>query len=131
MLMRHSVSAFMTNFDGPHISSVSFQMKMPGRLEPVGFRLPCNWRAIEEMFNNDPDMRRNARMKKGELTWENQAARVAWRIVRDWIEAQLALVEVNMVTVPQVFLPYVVMKDDRTLSEHVASDSKFLLGDGN
>lgn len=48
-----------------------------------------------------------------------------------WIEAQLALVEINMVTVPQIFLPYAIMRDGRTLSEHVESDPGFLLGEGN
>lgn len=35
-----------------------------------------------------------------------QAARVGWRIIKDWIEAQLALVQTQMVTLDQVFLPY-------------------------
>ena len=47
-----------------------------------------------------------------------QATRTAWRIVKDWVEAHIALVETQMVTAPQVFLPYAVMRDGRTLSEH-------------
>jgi hypothetical protein len=43
--------------------------------------------------------------------------RTAWRIIKDWVQAQLALVEINMVTVPQVFLPYAIMQDGRTLWE--------------
>ena len=39
-----------------------------------------------------------------------QAARVAWRIVKDWVEAQLAIIETEMVTLDQVMLPY--MQDD-------------------
>ena len=31
---------------------------------------------------------------------------------------------------PQVFLPYAIMKDGQTLSEHVAANPEFLLGDG-
>jgi hypothetical protein len=45
-------------------------------------------------------------------------------------EAQLALIEVNMVSIQQVFLPYSIMNDGRTLSEHVESNPSFLLGDG-
>ena len=30
----------------------------------------------------------------------------------------------------QVFLPYAVMKDGRTLAEHIHEDPKFLLGAG-
>ena len=54
--------------------------------------------------------------------------RTAWRIVKDWVEAQMALVETRMVTVPQVFLPYTLMRNGRTLSETGAQDPKFLLG---
>jgi hypothetical protein len=35
-----------------------------------------------------------------------RAARVAWRILKDWLEAQLALIETQMVTLDQVMLPY-------------------------
>lgn len=62
---------------------------------------------------------------------DNQAIRTAWRVIRDWVEAQLALVEINMVTVPQVFLPYAIMRDGKTLSEHIESNPGFLLGSGN
>jgi hypothetical protein len=35
-----------------------------------------------------------------------QAERVAWRILKDWLEAQLALIKIEMVTLDQVMLPY-------------------------
>jgi hypothetical protein len=35
-----------------------------------------------------------------------QALRIAWRIVKDWIEAQLAIIQTEMVTLDQVLLPY-------------------------
>lgn len=35
-----------------------------------------------------------------------QAERVAWRIAKDWLEAQLAIVESQMVSFDQVMLPY-------------------------
>lgn len=34
------------------------------------------------------------------------AQRVAWRIVKDWVEAQLALIRTEMVTLDQIMLPY-------------------------
>lgn len=36
-----------------------------------------------------------------------QAERVAWRIQKDWLEAQLAIVAVKMAELQQVFLPYI------------------------
>lgn len=43
------------------------------------------------------------------------AERVAWRIVKDWLEAQLAIIETEMVTLDQVMLPYMANGDGRTM----------------
>ncbi len=40
------------------------------------------------------------------LKTKEQAARVAWRIIKDWVEAQIAIIDAGMATVTQVFLPY-------------------------
>lgn len=122
MLSGHGVAAMMTEYDGRNVSGVSFKMIIDG--VPMGFKMPCNWRAVKAIFDEDPKIRRT------QTNSDEQAIRVAWRIIHTWIKSQLALVEVNMVTIPQVFLPYAIMKDGRTLSEHVESDPKFLLGKG-
>jgi hypothetical protein len=124
MLSRHGVTAMMTEYDGPQVAAVSFRLNIDGK--PMGFRLPCNWRAVRQIFKEQGI----TSVKHKDKSLDNQAVRTAWRIIKDWVQAQLALVEVNMVTVPQVFLPYAIMKDGRTLSEHVASDPNFLLGEG-
>ena len=45
------------------------------------------------------------------------AERVAWRIVKDWLEAQLAIIESRMVSLEQVMLPYMHGDDGRTMFE--------------
>lgn len=35
-----------------------------------------------------------------------QATRVAWRIIKDWVEAQLALIEARQASLDQIMLPY-------------------------
>lgn len=45
------------------------------------------------------------------------AERVAWRIVKDWLEAQLAIIRTEMVTLDQVMLPYMASPDGRTVWE--------------
>jgi hypothetical protein len=44
-----------------------------------------------------------------------QARRVAWRVLKDWLEAQLALIEAGAVDLPQVMLPYMRVEDGQTL----------------
>lgn len=122
MLADYGVSAMMTEYEGRQVSAVSFKMDIDGKVFP--FRMPCNWRGVYEIMKGSEYSRVPHKDK------EAQSVRVAWRILHTWVKAQLALVEVNMVTVPQVFLPYTIMKDDRTLSEHVAENPGFLLGSG-
>jgi len=47
-----------------------------------------------------------------------QAERTAWKIVADWVDAQLAMVELAQVEILQVMLPYVYdPAKDQTLYE--------------
>ena len=41
----------------------------------------------------------------------DQAQRVAWRVLKDWLEAQLALIDAQVVEVEQVMLPYLIVDD--------------------
>jgi len=58
-----------------------------------------------------------------------QAVRTAWRIVKDWVEAQMAILETEMVTMEEVFLPYLLVAGDKTLYQAIA-ESKFQLPSG-
>jgi hypothetical protein len=125
-LSAHGVSAMMTEYDGRQIAAVSFRMDVQGK--QIAFRMPCNWRAVREVFHQQRIT--TAKMKHKDRDLDNQAIRTAWRVVLVWVEAQLALVDINMVTIPQVFLPYAIMRNGQTLSEHVESNPAFLLGSG-
>lgn len=121
-LSMHGAQAVLTEYDKERgiVSAISFQVEMHGK--KMGFRLPCDWKPVLEILKKDSKV---PMQYKNEL----QAVRTAWRIVKDWVEAQMALVETQMVTTQEVFLPYAVMRDGRTLAEHVESDPKFLLGE--
>jgi hypothetical protein len=43
------------------------------------------------------------------------AARVAWRVMKDWLEAQMAMIETGLVSLDQVMLPYMRVDDGHTL----------------
>ena len=91
--------------------------------QTIGFRLPCDWKPVLDILENDK------KVPRYKVTRE-QAVSTAWRIVKDWVEAQMALVETRMATTQEVFLPYAIMPDGHTLAEKIISDPKFLLGDG-
>lgn len=75
------------------------------------FRLPANIRGVqtrlEEAYNN--------RQIQPRFATPEQAQRVAWRIVRDWIEAQMALIEAGQAELTEVLLPYMLVDQKHTV----------------
>ncbi len=53
-----------------------------------------------------------------------QAERVAWRQLLRWTEAQMAMIQVGMVRPEEVYAPYMLQADGRTLFEALI-ESKF------
>lgn len=47
----------------------------------------------------------------------DQAYRVAWRNIYDWVEAQMALLDIEMARIEEVFLPYMTNDNGQTLFE--------------
>lgn len=58
------------------------------------------------------------------------AVRVGWRVVRDWLEAQLAFVAAEMVTLDEVMLPYLQVGDGVTLYRALQSNRLALTAGG-
>jgi|SRR5579863_1005408 len=115
MLAKFRAQAVMVEHDETGtIVAMSFKILVDGN--PVGYKLPVQWREVLHIINED---RRVPNAKKN----NEHAKCVAWRIMKDWVEAQLAILETNMVTVDQVFLPYAVARDGRTLYEAVKSSN--------
>jgi hypothetical protein len=48
MLSAHGVAAMLTEYDGLNVSAVSIKMNIKDT--PMGFKMPCNWRAVREIF---------------------------------------------------------------------------------
>lgn len=90
--------------------AMSFRIMTPQG--PISFRLPANIDGVYRAICND------RRISKG-LKTRDQAARVAWRIIKDWVEAQLAIVEAEMADIKEVFLPYAQNATGQTLYEAI------------
>lgn len=73
--------------------------------------------------------------KLGTTTKANraQAGRVAWRVVKDWLDAQLTLINAGMARLDQVMLPYVNVEPGKTLyaayAEHEEATRQITGGD--
>lgn len=89
-------------------------------MRPVAYMLPCNFKGILRATQNDK------KISRSQCTTE-QALRVGWRILKDWIAAQMAIVEAEAATVPQVFLPYAVTTTGKTVYENISERKNDLL----
>ena len=103
ILSVHGAKKIMKQYDNNGlISMVAFTIETPNGEMPV--KLPARVDRMLEVFKLG--------VSSGKLTksfWNNreQAARTAWRTIKDWVDAQMALVAVEMVKVEEIFLPYV------------------------
>ena len=101
-LVKHGARKIMQDYDADgHISALSFLIDTP--TGQAGIRLPANVDAVYTVLH-----RQKIKCDR------EQAERVAWRIVKDWIEAQMAILEAEMVQIDEIFLPYMINKDGQT-----------------
>jgi len=120
ILVGHGARSILINYaKDKTIESLSFIVET--RHGDIPFRLPVDANAVLKVLEEQRVPPRYANYQ--------QAVRIAWRIVRDWVRAQMALLETEMVKMEQIFLPYMVAKGDKTLYETMV-DKGFYLEEG-
>ena len=122
LLAANGASRIMTEYDaGADPTAVSFILTI-GNLEHA-FRLPIDPASTLERLKKDP--RVNWKRKTSE-----HAAKVSWRNVKMWVEAQLEFVKDGQVSLAQVMLPYRLVSEHQTMWDQFA-ESQLKLGGGN
>lgn len=106
-LKDYGLKRFIYNYEDGEISGCIFSLQIANSRE-IEIKLPISWKPLFYMAEQD----KNRYMKTKE-----QARKVAWRLMLRWIESQLALIDVGMVDVAQVFFSYTV-DDGKTLYQH-------------
>lgn len=81
--------------EGSFPVALSFTIEHMGK--PLNFLLPCNYQGVLQAMKKDPKVTRSA-------CNQEQALRVAWRITKDWVEAQLAIINSNQFTIVEAFM---------------------------
>lgn len=106
ILSKHKATHFSIRNEGSRPVAVSFSIDFNG--QPLNFLLPCSHKGIWQLLRNDK--KATVVMSKAKIkNDEDQSFKIGWRIVKDWIEAQMALVEVEMVKIEEVFMPYLII----------------------
>lgn len=101
LLVEAGARSVMTNYDDVgRALGIAFSVQTAYGLR--SFMLPVHASSVETVLRRDKVPPR--------YQTPQHAERVAWRIIKDWLEAQLAIIRTEMVTLDQVMLPY--MHDD-------------------
>lgn len=117
-LASHGAQKIMFDYnDHGEVTALSFAMEVDGKT--IGFRLPARIDQVEAILKNERRWRTTEELK-------DQAYRTGWANIRDWVSAQMALVDTKMAKVQEVFLPYIASKNGKTLYEAIEGN-KFLL----
>ena len=117
LLAEAGASSVAVHYEAKEPAGLSFRLDTPHG--PRAFTLPVNVAGVQAvigaMLRDNPPHVSRAVLNK--LASRKHATDVAWRVARDWLEANLALIAAGMATIDQVMLPYVLLRDDRTLWE--------------
>lgn len=92
--------------ENQHPVAISFTYPAYGF--PIYFQLPCNVAGVEKCL----------RTQKGvaySMQNTDHARKVAWRILKNWVEAQIAIVEAGAAQMTEVFLPYAIHENGQTM----------------
>ena len=116
-LSKAGASGILCEYENGEPERITFSIDTPHGL--MYFKLPANIAGVSKALSDD-----------GCYRDEPHTRRVAWRILKDWIEAQLAIIEAGMAELSQVFLPYAQTGTGETVYERVASGDLKLLGGG-
>lgn len=99
-LVQNKAKNIMKIYEGQHLAGIAFIVDVNGQDFP--FKLPARLDRVEAVL-----MGMYSRPRKGtEAKVKDQAERTAWKILADWVDIQMSLVELDQAELVEVFMPY-------------------------
>ena len=122
ILVKNGCSGVSKEYDNGVPMAVYFTFIINER--PVNFKLEARQRATLKILEEDKSIPNSYKN-------EEQALRVSWRIIKDWIDSQLAYIQTGQVKFEELFLPKAVDHTGRTFFERLneKDNMKLLTGE--
>lgn len=117
VLSYHKASHIMIDYQDGQPVALTFAMTVDGY--PINYRLPCNYIGVLKVMKSQkiPNSLKNS----------DQALRVSWRIIKDWISAQMAIIESGQASMEGLLMPFMVSNTGETLYERFQDVKQKLL----
>lgn len=101
LLAANGATRVAIDYDAGSASGVTFALTTPHG--PRAFTLPVDVDAMETLLST---LKPSGGIALKVFRSREHAERVAWRVIKDWLAAQLTLVQTRMASIDQVMLPY-------------------------
>jgi hypothetical protein len=105
LLARHGASRISMDLKDGQPAGLAFGIDTPAGMR--FYLLPANPEGVYRAL----DKARRAGHIPPRYVDREQAHRVSWRVLLSWLDAQLALIEAQVVEIEQVMLPYLIVDD--------------------
>jgi hypothetical protein len=102
-LVSGGASNIVKDYKDGTLDAICFMVVMPNTGERLAVRLPANVDAVYETLRSQVKKPRRGTFDK----LKEQASRTAWKLMQDWVEIQMSLIQMHQTEFLQVFLPYV------------------------
>jgi len=101
-LAEAGASGITKSYTDGKLTALCFRVELPNT-KTVDIRLPANADAVYESLKSQVKRPRSGTLEK----LREQAERTSWKLMQDWTEIQLSLIQLQKIDFLQVFLPYV------------------------
>jgi hypothetical protein len=122
ILVRAGARSIQTDFnDHGRISGMNFVVRTG--FGNRAFHVPVQSERVHKVLQQELAHTRT-HQSKAMLSSPEQAERVAWRILKDWLEAQMTLITLELITLDQAMLGFMQVRagDNRTAYELYADE---------
>jgi hypothetical protein len=104
VLLQCGVTNITKEYKGQRVAALIFRLPLDNKFLDV--RLPADEEAATDaLFTNYCGTVKRAHKKKEDFM--EQGSRTAWRVMKDWVEVQMSLIQLKQVDPLEVFLSYV------------------------
>lgn len=101
------------------VSGIQFVLEMPAQGRMV-FKVPVKVEPMVKALK----LSRKRGTKRSKEKLHDQAERTAWRLALQWIKTQLAMVSAEQADICEVFMPYLMNAEGKTLYQHAVESGQ-------
>lgn len=120
ILVKHHAKSILKQYDGENIAGLSFLIDTG--IQEIPVKLPVRTEECLKVLQKE----KQKSPKSGIKATREQAEKVAWRILKDWVEVQMALIDIGMVQFEEVFMPYIEVDNGQTIYQRLEDVKKYL-----